>query len=291
MMTFIETPRFPEDISYGSKGGPRFMTTIAQVQSGYETRNVNWQYPLHEYDAIYGIKDDADMYQVIEFHMAMRGRAYGFRYKDWNDFTSISGSQQQGTRSPTDQKSGDGDGVTVKFQLKKLYQKGALSLTRIIAKPVSATVSCAIGGVESNNKWSVNYATGSVTFDPENVKYISDITNASAAVFTFTSAVGGKYNIGDTFYISGVSGMEAINGNRVTVLNTTTFTITVDHDTTSYSAYTSGGNIKHLPQTGEEVTFGYEFDVPCRFDSDFLDITQDAYTIESANIKIVEIRL
>jgi hypothetical protein len=42
MVQFSEE-RFPEDISYGSSGGPGFSTDIVVTQGGFEQRNINWQ--------------------------------------------------------------------------------------------------------------------------------------------------------------------------------------------------------------------------------------------------------
>ena len=41
-MSFIETPRFPDDIAYGAQGGPMYSTDVVATASGYEKRNQNW---------------------------------------------------------------------------------------------------------------------------------------------------------------------------------------------------------------------------------------------------------
>ena len=50
------------------------------------------------------------------------------------------------------------------FQLVKRYASGAQSWTRAIAKPVTGTVRIALAGVEQPSGWSVDTATGVVTF-------------------------------------------------------------------------------------------------------------------------------
>ncbi|MFD1510440.1 DUF2460 domain-containing protein [Lacimonas salitolerans] len=57
-----------------------------------------------------------------------------------------------------------GSGPT--FALLKHYTSGAQSWTRAIAKPVTGTVRIALGGVEQPSGWSVDTATGVVTFMP-----------------------------------------------------------------------------------------------------------------------------
>ena len=78
--------RFPEDISYGSSGGPGFKTSVIDLASGHEQRNIEWSLARAVYDVAYGIKEREQMEDVLEFFMARRGKAYGFRFKDWMDF-------------------------------------------------------------------------------------------------------------------------------------------------------------------------------------------------------------
>lgn len=79
--------RFPEDISYGSSGGPGFKTTVIELASGHEQRNIDWSQARASYDAAYGVKTRAQMEDVLEFFYARYGKAYGFRFKDWMDYT------------------------------------------------------------------------------------------------------------------------------------------------------------------------------------------------------------
>jgi uncharacterized protein (TIGR02217 family) len=79
--------RFPEDISYGSSGGPGFNTTIIELASGAEQRNINWSQQKATYDVSYGVKSREQMEELLEFFYARRGKAYGFRFKDWMDYT------------------------------------------------------------------------------------------------------------------------------------------------------------------------------------------------------------
>lgn len=163
-MSFIETPRFPDDISYGSSGGPSYNTTVVPFKSGAESRNINWAKSRAKFDVAYGVRTQAQLYSLIEFFHAMAGRGHGFRYKDWNDWNS-SGDQTHGaTVSDTDQTIGTGDGAETDFQLIKTYTKGALSRTRDIKKPVAGTVVVALDGVSQASGWSVDTTTGIITF-------------------------------------------------------------------------------------------------------------------------------
>lgn len=208
-MSFLETPRFPEDISFGSSGGPQYRTAKTIVHSGHEQRNILWAYPLHRYNAAYGVNNKSQLDALIEFFHAVAGMGHGFRFKDWHDYKSCIST---GTLAFTDQVIGTGDGAETEFQLKKTYTKGALSRVRLITKPVSATTVIGINGVQQMSGWTVDTTTG---------------------VVTFSSPPG----------------------------NT-------------------------LP-----VTAGFEFDVPCRFDTDFLDVGIEDVLASRANAPVAEIRV
>lgn len=77
---------FPEAISYGSSGGPGFNTTVIELASGAEQRNINWSQARATYDVSHGVKTREQMEEILEFFWARRGKAYGFRFKDWMDF-------------------------------------------------------------------------------------------------------------------------------------------------------------------------------------------------------------
>jgi uncharacterized protein (TIGR02217 family) len=166
-MPFLETPRFPDDISYGSQGGPAYNTSIVVIKSGHESRNVNWSTARHNYDVSYGVKTVEQLSSLINYFHATGGMAYGFRYKDFLDCKS-SGNHKT-TVNPTDQLIGTGDDSETVFQLVKIYTKGAYSRTRDITKPITGTVRIAINDVEKlegdgTYPWSVDTITGIITF-------------------------------------------------------------------------------------------------------------------------------
>lgn len=145
-MAFLETPRFPEDISYGAAGGPGYSTDVVVMGSGYEQRTVRWSQSRCKYDVAHGLKSQAQLDTLLAFFRAVKGRGHGFRYKDWLDF------QASGAAGVLTLISGDD------YQMFKRYSSGALSEDRKITKPISGTVSISGGGT-----YSVNYTTGVVT--------------------------------------------------------------------------------------------------------------------------------
>ncbi len=159
-MAFHEI-RFPDNISRGARGGPERRTQVVELASGDEERNASWANSRRRYDVAYGIRRADDLAAVVAFFEARNARLYGFRYKDWADYKS--GLQSQAITS-TDQQIGTGTGSLKTFQLTKRYTSGAQTWSRTIAKPVAGTVRIALGSVEQMSDWTLDAATGVVTF-------------------------------------------------------------------------------------------------------------------------------
>lgn len=152
---------FPVNISYGSAGGPKFKTTVFTADSGYEQRNIDWANTRAEYDVSHGIKTQVQMDELTAFFYARRGRAYGFRFQDWNDYLLKL------------QVIGVGDGIKRTFQIVKTYADSqdesgqSFSFTRKITKPAWGTVAgVTVGGVVKvvTTDYTVDYTTGEITF-------------------------------------------------------------------------------------------------------------------------------
>lgn len=150
-MAFVEV-QFPPDISYGSSGGPEYTTDIVISQSGHEQRNIQWSQARARYNVAHGVKTADQLEALIAFFRARKGRAYGFRFKDWTDYR---GSEQT---------IGTGDGVATSFQLVKAYSSGLVGEARPIRKPVSGTVQVRKAGVLQTSGVSVDTTTGIVSF-------------------------------------------------------------------------------------------------------------------------------
>jgi uncharacterized protein (TIGR02217 family) len=213
-MAFIETPRFPDNISYGSLGGPKYSTTLVIVDSGWEYANINWDNARHEFNVAMGVRSMSELSELIKFFHICRGRAHSFRYKNWLDYKTCN---VEDTTTNYDQIFGVGDGTTKTFQLKKryeLYGLDTLVVEKDIKKPVGNTISVSIDFSQKieNTHFTVDYTTGIVSF----------IT---------------------------------------------------------------------APTAGQVLRWGGEFDLPCRFDIDELQISLDFYEHGSANIPIVEVRV
>ena len=159
-MAFHEV-RFPDNISRGARGGPERRTQVVELASGDEERNASWANSRRRYDVAYGIRRADDLAAVVAFFEARNGRLHGFRYKDWADYKSALPSQ---AISPTDQQIGTGNGSLQTFQLAKRYASGAQTWLRTVTKPVAGTVRVALGMIEQLSGWTLDTATGVITF-------------------------------------------------------------------------------------------------------------------------------
>ncbi len=147
-MLFSEE-RFPDDISYGAIGGPEFSTDIISAHNGYEQRNVNWSTARIRYNVSHGVKNHQQLATLIAFFRSHKGKAYGFRFKDWTDYQIIN------------QVIGIGDGHKTRYPLIKSYGEHN---DRFINKPVKNTIKVLFGRKEVKN-YHLDYTTGIVTFN------------------------------------------------------------------------------------------------------------------------------
>lgn len=144
-MAFKETPRFPEDVSVGSKFGPGYSTSIARNIGGFEASNQNWSMPLYEGDVGYGVRTQAELDSLLAFFHGVAGMHNGFRFKNFNDF-AVTGAQ--GTFIQL-------TGTT--WQMYKTYTYGALTKARKISKPIAGAV------IAGGGSYSLDTTTGIIT--------------------------------------------------------------------------------------------------------------------------------
>jgi len=163
-MSFLETPRFPTSLSYETEGGPEYSTEVLILYSGYEQRNERWNEPLFRFNAATAIQNSTNLYTLLQFFHAVGGKAHGFRFKDPTDYKSCAPS---GTISNADQTIvSDATNGQTTAQIYKTYVQGALTRTRSIKKPVANTLVLAKNSVAFTSGWSVDTATGIITFSP-----------------------------------------------------------------------------------------------------------------------------
>lgn len=149
--------RLPDQVEQGAQGGPGFKTTVLELSSGFEKRNIDWERARGRWDLSYGIDNKADQEAVLAFFYARQGKAHSFRFKDWTDF------QLGDAATVTPQQIGVGDGSTDKFQLSRLYTDGVFTFQRELTRPVAGIV-IYLDGIEQTSGVVVDNDTGVVDF-------------------------------------------------------------------------------------------------------------------------------
>jgi uncharacterized protein (TIGR02217 family) len=143
---FLETPRFPDDVTYEFEGGPAFSTEVVINAGGYESRNQNWAQARRSWRCNHAPKDRALTDVLTAFFHVTNGKAHGFRFRDWTDYEATA---SQGVFVAIN---------ATTYQMHKRYGAGAFSHDRKIVKPVLGTIT-----VTGGSGVSINHATGIVT--------------------------------------------------------------------------------------------------------------------------------
>lgn len=288
-MSFIETPRFPENISAGATGGPEYKTDIVMLDSGFEQRNLRWDQARNKYQIDLPLVAEQRA-EMIAWFRSVKGRGHGFRLKDWSDYQATVATGRLGT--------GDEAIGAATYQLTKLYTTGAYTEYREIKKPVDGSVSIYRGGVlVPAADYTLDTTTGIVTFDADSGSTI----NASGIIVGATTEITiagspGALAPGDQVYLSGFSGADSavINGlpHLIDSIGAgSPRSIIILTDTTGLAITVGIGTIASYAQTGEALTWAGEFDVPVRFDGDYLALVHETPNVYRAqSVDLIEVR-
>lgn len=308
MTAFIEDAIFPTNISIGALGGPQFSTDIVSVASGYEKRNINWQKSKAKYEVSHAVRTETEYAQLLAFFNMARGRANGFRFKDWMDYkvaategrlldsvetlNSSLNSLQTGYKS---------------YQLGKIYKFGTVTTDyyiRNIVKPVSSIVVYSNGTTVATHASTadlinnINYATGVVTFNPSNslALYDNTFTKGATTQFRLTGNQTAIIPAATKVYFDSSINIPELRNTYHTVSSVTysTYTtVTLSTNSTNYTGTTlSGGNLYKYKQTNDILTWSGEYHVPVRFDVDTMEGSLDNHIASSwSSIPLVELKL
>jgi uncharacterized protein (TIGR02217 family) len=294
-MSFIETRFLDNFIALGSSGGPRYNTEVTELSSGLEQRNQAWAYPRHRYLLGISAGESSKIEDLRQLHHSTRGRFNGFRFKDFNDFTSA--ANIDGTPAFDDQSMGFGDGTSLSYQLLKNYAAAAGTVTRKITKPIAALFLLGYKGTgwtvqDIGDRWSLDATTGIVTFLADISKSITGATDQGGGVTRITSVAHGVLATAGTIHLSTFTGDWAgMNDRRYAIVARSTDWIDVTWNSSGYTAYSSNaGQINTIPQTTEELMWGGEFDVPVRFANDEIQVEKVSPGIERATVELLEIK-
>ncbi len=247
---------FPLAIGRKASVSPGFSTQTVESASGREQRSSDWADARTRFDAGPGVRSEADLAALIAFFRARRGAARGFRFTDPYDHHSAVWGE---AISPIDQLGGavlhlPGDGLG--------GQGGGL--------PRHLTTG---GGIATALRGGGAITTGGI---PDQRIGVGDGTETR---FPLVKNYGGGADP---------------QVRRITRPVAESVRIAIDG-----AAVSSGWELDALgmilfdaaPALDAEVTAGFAFDVPVRFEEDSLDINADTYAAgEVASVPLVEIR-
>lgn len=147
MADVFRNVRLSPRVEVNFKGGPGFKTSIVEASSGDEQRNIQWSKQRGKWTIDY-TDNHAVITELIAFFQVMRGRAYGFRFKDWSDYK-------------VDCDFAVGDGTTTVFQAAKVYAAGTYTFARTLTRLVGP-IAVTMDGVPAVS--TVDLDRGTVTF-------------------------------------------------------------------------------------------------------------------------------
>jgi uncharacterized protein (TIGR02217 family) len=145
-MAFKEI-QFPVSISRGAIGGLSWQTRVVESATGYEFRDGLLLQPRGRWEVAHAARLPAAYEPLRAFFNAVRGRLFGFRFKDWSDYIVATPESALVTIDATH------------AQLAKRYTFGAETFDRKLSKIVAATF-VPTGG----SGLSLDYNTGILTF-------------------------------------------------------------------------------------------------------------------------------
>jgi uncharacterized protein (TIGR02217 family) len=167
MSGFLETPRFDDTVAYWARGGPGYSTKVVINFGGYEARNQNWDQSRAVFDITNGMQTQQGMAAIISMFRACKGMAYGFRFKDFQDYAvALTGPGRGQPGLGYINTNGHGNG-TNKGQLYSYYAAGANSEARLISKPcASPAPAIYVAGVLKTvtTDYTIDTTTGVITW-------------------------------------------------------------------------------------------------------------------------------
>jgi uncharacterized protein (TIGR02217 family) len=156
-------PIFPQCPTFGFQSQPDYLVKIVQREGGFERRDRKWMRPLLRFPTVpTGKQREADIEAATNFWHVVGGRASGFRFKDWADYSSTRFGLSP---TPNDQIFTLVPDSPGKYQLTKRYQVGAIIQDRFIYRPDGASLRVAntLGVEQPNTTWTINEATGELS--------------------------------------------------------------------------------------------------------------------------------
>jgi uncharacterized protein (TIGR02217 family) len=272
-------------ISRGAQGGPSWRTVVVATAGGQEQRVQQWADPRAEWTISLDQRDTAGFTALLAFWYARSGRARGFRFKDWSDYVATNEPLYPAAQSPLNPVKG-----SATAQLVRGYGDAGNTYIRNIYKPLSASPAVTLRKNGSNLPYSsIDTTTGIVTLNAVSTQAITGINVSATATIQFgTTPV---FATNDLLFLTGISGMTAANGLVAQVTSVGGSSVTTSLNTSTFSAYVSGGAATKYLASTDATDASFQFDIPVRFDQDLSGFTLEDVAIRSmSSVRIIELK-
>ncbi len=312
--------RFPSEINFGFTGGPVFFTQVSSTTGGQEQRQQNWEQARFRYSASHEVKTREELEALVNFFMAVRGMAVGFRFVDWNDWSSdvaenqgivwpalgaVADMTHQKMRNVDSQALGAGDGAAVAFQATKKYELESvvgdfLGVDSVVFVTSTSKITRTVGSWVTDGfvVGDYVYCTGTagllndgslgtvVSVTALNLEVSTTLTEDAVADFGVNIF---SQDVDVAPYFRAIKKLVTIrvivDGVTWTEAPSGVDTYTVDLDTGIITANTA-------PAVGEVVEADFVYDTPVRFEKDDWMQQLEHFGIGSvADIQLIELRV
>jgi uncharacterized protein (TIGR02217 family) len=298
--TFHEI-QLPCNHDWEPRGGPGYKTNLGALDSGREQTDEDWPNQRAQYEVTYTLRSAAQLKTLLTFLYVRRGSGYGFRLKDWLDY-KVANSPFGGTGPTFEGNFGLAVNTTI-ASVQRRFNKATL-ITDALNSNVSKGQPLVIADCPDTS------FNGSLKV----------LKQVNANTFTFASAgtdtgvieggslTGNPYQLGKVYQDDGGGRMRKISkpcsglvtdasGHTPPVpvifvdgapqVVTTDYAIDV---TTGLVTFTAGDGAG--PPHGSELTWVGEFDVPVRFDADYLEFEIRSFNdVSWPSVKMIELIL
>lgn len=267
---------FPECVTYGTTTSPVYLTNKVEVSSGDEQRQQRWEYPRHEYSVNMENMNAAEISAILNLWHVCSGPGIGFLFLDPMDHTSANDETVFSGSGITavDQPLVPVEGSDSEYELYKIYTKGNRTKRRRILYPKLDTLIVASAGSIITN-WSYSYETNRLTIVGAPAP-VTLICNKVGNVIT-TSGSFGDFAPGTLIFVDGFADASlnrpagSSNGLRIVTANDQALELQ-EYDGTAWGGADEGPAVLTLgggvAQAGSDLTAGFYFYVPVRFDED-----------------------
>lgn len=264
------------EISMGAVYGPSYSTLVIETASGSEQRVAQWSMGRYKGSINKNALQIPQTNILVAFFHARMGKTFGFRFKDWNDYT-VTNEPLAPTGAAT-------------VQLIKTYSNGGINYVRPIYAPVLSPAVTLRKNAGAFAGFTLDTVTGLVTLNALNTKAITAIS-APGATTTLTVGAANGFAVNDLVQVTGVVGETQLNGLVGAVTAAPGTTITLALNSTGFSTYVSGGTATKYLTTTDTLDWSGTFDNVVRFDTDSMELTYEDVGYRSwSGIPILELR-